>query len=202
MAFLPTGQDRKLVLFNGPRHSGKDTAAWRCVHTFDAYHFKMSAPIKAAIGAAFQLTYEDVQFLESIKTQPSELFFGKSYVEMQISFSEDWLKPLFDNYVFGHLALRAVTSAINDHPDQGLYVCSDSGFAEEAFPLVDLFGKKNVLLVHLQRDDKDFSGDSRSYIHLDGVPRVTISNNGSVDAYHGAIDDVVGSFLAGEQSPF
>lgn len=202
MAFLPTGQDRKLVLFNGPRHSGKDTAALRCVHTFDAYHFKMSAPIKAAIKAAFELSDEDVDFLETTKTKPSDLFFGKSYVEMQISFSEDWLKPLFNKYIFGDLALRYILGAITDYPGQGLYVCSDSGFAEEALPLVDLFGKKNVLLVHLQRTGKDFSGDSRNYIHLSGVPHVTVGNDGSVDAYHKAIDDVVGSFLAGKQSPF
>lgn len=200
MAILQPGEQRKLILFNGPRHSGKDTAAIRCVETFDAFHFKMSGPIKAAIGAAFQLSYDDVQYLESIKTEPCELFFGKSYVDMQISFSEDWLKSIFDKYVFGRLALRHVRSMIADHPEQGLYVCSDSGFAEEALPLIDLFGAKNVLLVRIFRDGKTFDGDSRSYIYLKNVPTITVTNS-NIDTYQTTIDDVVASFLANEKCP-
>lgn len=201
MACLQPGESRKLVLFNGPRHSGKDTAALRCIETFDAYHFKMSGPIKAAIKAAFELHDEEVNYLESIKTTNTAVLFGKSYVDSQISFSEDWAKQFFGEEIFGWLATRHVRNAFKRHPEQALFVCSDSGFECEALPLLDVFGKQNVLLVRLQRDGKTFEGDSRSYIHLDGVPTVTISNT-SIEAYQQAVDDVVASFLAGARSPF
>lgn len=200
MACLQPGESRKLVLFNGPRHSGKDTAALRCIETFDAYHFKMSGPIKAAIKAAFELHDEEVDYLESIKTFDSSLLFGKSYVNAQISFSEDWVKPFFGTQAFGLLAERHLRKVMDRFPGQGLFVCSDSGFDHEAFPLVELFGKKNVLLVRIFRDGKTFEGDSRSYIHLKGVPTITVTNT-TVEAYHTAIDDIVASFLASEQSP-
>jgi len=199
MAILQAGESRKLVLFNGPRHSGKDTAALRCVETFDAYHFKMSGPIKAAIRAAFELHDDEVEYLESIKTFDSSLLFGNSYVNTQISFSEDWAKQFFGTEVFGWLAERHIRKAIEKYPDQGLFVCSDSGFDHEALPLVELFGKKNVLLVRIHRDGKTFDGDSRSYIHLKGVHAITVTNT-TINSYSIAIDDVVASFLAKEPS--
>lgn len=200
MAILQPGEQRKLILFNGPRHSGKDTAAIRCVHTFDAYHFKMSGPIKAAVRAMFSLTDEDVDGLEIIKTTGVPLFFEKSYVDVQISLSEDWTKPFFGTEVFGFLARRHVEKAIEADPTQGLFVCSDSGFDHEAKQLIDLFGAKNVLLVRIFRDGKTFDGDSRSYIYLDKVPTITVTNS-NFNTYQMTIDDVVASFLANEKCP-
>lgn len=201
MAYLPDGQQRKVVLFNGPRHSGKDTAAIRCVRTFGAHHFKFSGPIKAAIKAAYSLADADVEYLESIKTEPCSLLMGKSYVEVQISFSEDWVKPFWGVEAFGHLAVRGLQAAIKEDPAQGLYVSSDSGFAQEAVPVVNLFGAQNVLLVKLIRDGKTFEGDSRSYIELPGIATVTLLND-DFQSYLQCVDDLVGSFLAGEPSPF
>lgn len=201
MACLPYGQQRKVVLFNGPRHSGKDTAAIRCVRTFEAHHFKFSGPIKAAIKAAYSLADADVEYLESIKTEPCSLLMGKSYVEVQISFSEDWVKPFWGVEAFGHLAVRGLQAAIKEDPAQGLYVSSDSGFAQEAVPVVNLFGAQNVLLVKLIRDGKTFEGDSRSYIELPGIATVTLLND-DFQSYLQCVDDLVGSFLAGEPSPF
>jgi hypothetical protein len=200
MATLAQGSQRKLILFNGPRHSGKDTAALRCVETFDAYHFKMSGPTKAAIKAAFELHEDEVEYLESIKTLDSSLLFGNSYVNTQISFSEDWAKSFFGTEVFGWLAERHLRKAIEKYPDQGLFVCSDSGFECEAIPVIKIFGRKNVLLVRIFRDGKTFDGDSRSYIHLNGLPTITVTN-ATIESYHKTIDDVVTSFLAEEKCP-
>jgi hypothetical protein len=201
MAYLFHGEKRKVVLFNGPRHSGKDTAAAQCVKTFGAHHFKFSAPIKAAIKAAFSLSDADVDYLESIKTEPTPILMGKSYVDTQISFSEDWVKTLWGVKAFGFLAVRHLQGAIAESPSQGLYISSDSGFAQEAEPVINLFGPKNVLLVKLVRDGKTFEGDSRSYIHLPGVATVTLLND-DIQSYRQRVDDLVGSFLAGEPSPF
>ena len=200
MAILAPGQNRKLILFNGPRHSGKDTAALRCVETFDAFHFKMSGPIKAALRAMFDLHEDEVNYLESIKTVNSSLLFDTSYVDAQISFSEDWAKSFFGTQVFGLLAARCIRNAFRRYPAQAVFVCSDSGFAHEALPLVDIFGPANILLVRVFRDGKTFEGDSRSYIHLNNVASISVTNR-TIDSYRQEIDDVVATFLSDEQCP-
>lgn len=177
----------KLVLFNGPRHSGKDTAALHIAEVLNAYHFKFSAPIKAAIKTAFNLSSQDVDYLESIKTQPTPILFGKSYVQAQISFSEEWAKPSFGQDIFGRWAVNAIKNvqAESGNSKYDLFVSSDSGFACEAWPVINnLFGVENTLLVRVYRQGKTFNGDSRSYIELPGVETVEIENNGSIDEYH------------------
>lgn len=181
----------KLVLFNGPRHSGKDVASLYCESAFDAHHFKMSGPIKAAIRAMFNFHDDEIAYLEQIKTEPTFLLFGRGYVETQISFSESWAKQLFDPWIFGNLAARQIRDYMRDNPDQKLYVCSDSGFTTEAQPVIDIFGKENTLLVKIHREGKTFAGDSRSYIDIEGVETVKLFNNGTVDEYHRAIKNLV-----------
>ena len=177
----------KLILFNGPRHSGKDTAALHVAEILNAYHFKFSAPIKAAIKTAFNLSSQDVDYLESIKTQPTPILFGKSYVEAQISFSEEWAKPSFGQDVFGRWAVNAIrdVEAKSYIRKYDLFVSSDSGFACEAWPIIEnLFGVEDTLLVRVYRQGKTFNGDSRSYIELPGVETVEIENNDSISDYH------------------
>jgi hypothetical protein len=190
----------KLILFNGPRHCGKDTAALYCVKKYGAHHFKISRPLKAAIKSIFNLDEGTVDYLETIKTQPTPLLFGKSYVDLQISLSEDWFKQLYGPDVFGHLAVRDLAShmVLDELAEVNncLYVCSDSGFAAEASPLVDLFGPENCLLVRVSRPGKTFAGDSRSYIELEGVPTVALSNDGSQGYYREAIENLIDYWLS------
>ena len=187
----------KLILFNGPRHSGKDTAALHVAEMLNAYHFKFSAPIKAAIKTAFNLSSQDVDYLESIKTQPTPILFGKSYVEAQISFSEEWAKPSFGQDVFGRWAVNAIRDVLAKAyiRKYDLFVSSDSGFACEAWPVIEnLFGVENTLLVRVYRQDKNFDGDSRSYIELPGVETVEIENNDSIGDYHKRVIALVQRF--------
>jgi hypothetical protein len=186
---------RKLILFNGPPRSGKDTAADRLVHSFGAYSFKFSAPIKAAIRATFGLCDDEVEYAESIKSESTALFHGNSYRETQISFSERWMKPTFGIDVFGYIAARSLRLSIANDPGRGLYVCSDSGFAEEAEPVIEVFGRENVLLVYVHRDGCTFAGDSRSYIELPGVSHITLENNATLEEYHQAVDGIARAWL-------
>jgi hypothetical protein len=164
-------------------------------NAWNAYHFKFSAPIKAAIKAAFDLSDEDVRYLETIKTTPTPILLGKSYVEVQISFSENWAKLFFGQDVFGQIAERKLTYVANETGTQ-LFVCSDSGFAVEAWPIINtIFGKENTLLVRISREGKDFTDDSRSYIDLPGVDTIRIENNETLSNYHGAIDDLITFWL-------
>lgn len=184
-----------MILFNGPRHSGKDTAALHCVTRYDAYHFKMSQPLKDGVQAIFGLTDSQVRFLESIKTQQSPALFGKSYVNMQISISEDLLKPMYGDDIFGRIAADKLAVNLASDQYRELYVCSDSGFASEAWPVIELFDPENVLLVKIERPGKTFAGDSRSYIELNGIQTITLSNHGTEAQYLSSVEALVDSWL-------
>lgn len=151
----------------------------------------MSGPVKAAIRAMFDFHDDEVNYLEQIKTESTFLLFGRSYVETQISFSESWAKQLFDPWIFGNLAARHIRDYMRENPEQHLYVCSDSGFATEVEPIIDIFGRQNILLVKIYRKDKTFSGDSRSYIELEGVETISLLNNGTVEEYHAVVESLV-----------
>ena len=173
----------KLVLLNGPRHCGKDTAAVYVAQEMNACHFKFSFPIKEAVKTIFDLSSAEVDYLESIKTTPTSLLLGKSYVDVQISFSESWAKQFFCQDIFGYLALRRLRKIANV-TEEDIFVSSDSGFACEAWPaILEFFGVDNTLLIRIERDGKTFAGDSRSYIEFPGVETVTIYNNGDILEY-------------------
>lgn len=192
-AFVRRPMTTKLILLNGPPRSGKDTGADYLANSRPAVAFKFSGPIKAAIKAAFDLSDEQVTYLESIKNEPDKLLFGRSYREVQISFSENWMKPLFGDQVFGHLAARKTAKQ-----QARLFVCSDSGFASEAEPVLDTIGRQNTLLIRIYRPGKTFAGDSRSYICLDGVETIDIHNDGTLGEYYVKLDQAVNEFLSSE----
>lgn len=183
----------KLVLLNGAPRSGKDTGADYLVKAHGAVAFKFSGPIKAAIKAAFDLSDEQVAYLESVKGEPDDLLFGHSYRDVQISFSENWMKVLFGDKVFGHLAARKTGNLC-----ASLLVCSDSGFASEAGPVLDTIGRENTLLIRVHRPGKTFAGDSRSFIELDGVKTIDIDNDGTLPGYYSRLHLVVSFFLESE----
>jgi hypothetical protein len=182
---------KQLILFNGPRHSGKDTAADHVWRTFDnVRRFKMSRPLKDGIKAFFNLTDAQVTYLENKKTEPDDLLFGRSYVDAHISLSEHWAKDFFGTTVFGRLAARDVQYSASP-----LLVCSDSGFDYEAAPLIRLVGKENTLLVRLHRPGKSFSGDSRSYVSLADVTTLDLHNSGKLHEFHQQVEQVVRAWL-------
>ena len=183
---------RQLILLNGPRHSGKDTAAafiW--THYDNALHFKMSRPLKAAIKAFFNLTDAQVAYLENKKTEPDALLFGRSYVDLQISLSEHWAKDTLGINVFGRLARQEIQPS-----PARILVCSDTGFAYETGPLLSLVGLDNTLLIRLHRTNKTFDSDSRSYIELPGVTTLDLYNNGEVTQFHEQLKQVINAWLA------
>jgi hypothetical protein len=151
----------------------------------------MSRPLKDGIKAFFNLTDAQVAYLESKKTEPDELLFQNSYVDVQISMSEYWAKDKFGMRVFGKLALREIQKS----PSK-IFVCSDSGFDYEAAPLLPYFGISNVLLVRLHREGKTFAGDSRGYIELPGVRTLEMSNDSSTTHFCEQVKEIVSIWLS------
>jgi hypothetical protein len=191
----------KLILLNGPPRSGKDECA---KHLFKLpltkhragmfpHWFRMSQPIKDAVKVMWDMTSEEVALLEKHKEKEQKGFAGKSYRQVQISLSEDWMKQQFGPRIFGELALRRIKKSIAE-----VFVCSDCGFPEEVVPLFEMFSKDDILLVKLHRPGYTFAGDSRSYIRIPGVREVHVQNDSTLGHLTMQVETLVRAWVNGE----
>ncbi len=155
----------KILLFNGPRRSGKDTAFNFIYKNLPVVrHRKFAAPLKMACAAMFDVSKEHLKALEAlgstIKTVPDDRFMGRSWVELLMWMSEICMKNEFGSDIMG----RLMVTELQKPTSAPLTVITDCGFKEEAMPLIDAFGKENVSVVKLLRPGYTFEGDSRDYI--------------------------------------
>ena len=144
----------KIILINGPRRSGKDTAARHMeIEWPNTRHRKFSGGMKAAMKAQFAITEELWKELEvgpssPAKEQPRPEFFGMSWRELLIWFSEEVMKPKFGNDVFGKLMVQELMK----HTPAPYTVMSDCGFIEEVLPVINAMGAKNCYVFRPTRD--------------------------------------------------
>lgn len=174
-----SGDQIKIILFNGPPGCGKDTAARGLYEDTDieaeyATQFvRFSSPLKSALASFFSKPIDDfgVSSMEAQKDS-NALPGGVSYRTAQIKLSEEYAKPLFGEGIFGKLLVDRVYKAYAHASRNGLLgengkmltFVPDSGFMEEFIPVVDEFGPANIMLVKIYREGKDFSADSRGYL--------------------------------------
>lgn len=193
---LPPRMKKRIILFNGPPRSGKDTAA-DCIYSNNPmiHWFRLSAPLKAMVLALFGYDSTVMQFIEAHKDERLSQLEGFIYRELQIWLSEDCIKPKFGPDIFGKIAAHRVDRAYSL-----LHMCSDAGFAEEVVPLVNLVGADNVLIVQIHRDGCNFDNDSRSYITVPGVRTIKLMNEGKLVDYQYAVKAVVNAWLDQSES--
>lgn len=165
----------KVLLFNGPPECGKDTLANEMLHFTNV---KFAEPLKlgclALLYGYMPGTKEELMAkAESLKN--SDIDLGITFRDFLIATSEDHMKVMFGEDVFGQLA--TVYIELNDLE---YVVISDSGFEREAQVLIRNFGRENCALFRIHRDGKDFSKDSRSYLELPEIKSFDIDNNGTV----------------------
>jgi len=162
--------------------SGKDTVGGLISHVFGAERVKMTDPIDAAFKNLFGL--EDWQFLmlrEELKEAPlpiGDIDHGVSLREFYIRFSEDFMKPLLGDGIFGHLAAQKIIDLLQ----LGNVVVTDCGFNREAESLLDEIGKDfEVWGITVERDG--CSWDSREPVDFWSfeIPSIVIENNGTVE---------------------
>lgn len=196
----------KILFFNGPPRSGKDTAAlhtmdkrkldqrdWRArqVITFDRF----AMPIKRAFAGMVNAHVDQFGNVEPWESTKSEIipWLGVSYRQWQIDFSEGFLKK-YGKDIFAQLFIQR-----NPKRDRNVIVVPDSGFAEEVKPIADFYGEENVLLVRCHRPGFTFEGDSRSYITI-GAPgrEFDVDNDAGIDDYNKKIAAIVAPFINGE----
>ena len=77
--------------------------------------------------------------------------------------SEMYAKPQYGESFFGRVAVRRIRL----EKSANVFIYSDSGFAEEAVPIVAEVGVDNVLLVEISRNGCTFNNDSRGFISGD-----------------------------------
>lgn len=177
----------KIILFNGPPRSGKDTLAAMLQGELSASKAmlftsveKFAAPLKRTACSIYcnGNTQEWYKYDSAeLKDTPSDNFFGKTPREVQIAISEQYMKPVHGEAVFGKMLVknikRALVTAEGTKPPYDGFLISDSGFRQEAEELIKEFGAENVILVRLVREGFTYEGDSRDYINLDDLGVVT-----------------------------
>lgn len=169
----PKHSHKKVVLFNGPPGSGKDTAVRiarskvdeqhneETLIRYSAIHFKFADPLKQAahalLGIPYSTDYYEKEFGHKWKNENQIEFYGKTPRSEYIALSEEFAKVRHGPEVFGLVAARRVAL----EKKANVFLFSDSGFADEAEPLIRLVGEQNIHIVELSRPGHSFVGDSR-----------------------------------------
>lgn len=181
----------KLLLINGAPRSGKDTAGEvaRRVGRGKVHVAKFSKVLKERTHALYGLFGWDGKPLphdefERVKDCEHDEFLGATPREAYIAVSEKLMKPLHGDAVFGLMLLQDLEC---NAADADLIVVTDSGFASEAVPLVERYGRENTILMRIHRTGCDFNGDSRSLITLDCVRTVDVHNCTTLEMFEASV---------------
>lgn len=175
----------KVVLFNGPPGSGKDSAGEALATSFKgAFVYKFAEALKLATHALFGEEDQPAHAFEKRKGTPLDEFFGMTPRATYIKVSETAVKPAFGRDFFGKVLakqLRRAPSLVE------IAAITDSGFDYEAAPVIEAAGRQNVLLIRVHRRGKTFDGDSRSYIEIDNLASRDLWNLGSEQEWHAQV---------------
>lgn len=162
---------RKLIVFNGPPESGKDTAA-ETVRSFVQVnapymmprHMKFAEPLKKAAhslyGAFHSWDFYDSREGRDQKNVPNGDFLGLSPREAYIAMHQEYLDKMHGPKSLGFILKKRM---IRENSTQ-LFVLSDSGFVDELEPIIDLIGQRGTMIVELHAVGCSYEGDSRNYI--------------------------------------
>ncbi len=191
-----------ILLVNGPPEAGKDTVGQVLADNYKGrvYVTKMAKALKERTHSLYGLfnsvTREPLEhdFFEDCKNQPHRWFFGLSPREAYIAVAERLMKPLHGERFWGELLVEDI-GLHGSNAD--LIVVTDSGFSQEAQPLIEKFGAHRISLIHLMRKGKDFSSDSRSYISLPDCDTYPLHNDGNIVDLALALSRIVPNFKIG-----
>lgn len=161
----------KALLLNGPPGSGKDTIGkmiWSRVagSTLE----KFAKPI-----VDFMLSAYGVNMAFVAKDEPHPALNGRTPRQVAIRYSEGFCKPLWGRNYFGDAAVARLKSL--EAQGQKLAIFTDSGFLDEALPVLDHLGHGNVLQVRITRAGYNYQHDSRSTWSHPSIGYLEIDND-------------------------
>jgi len=174
----------KMVIFNGPPRSGKDTLAnlladmWQS--DLPTLRIRLSLPIRKAAFAIIGEEYTEERY-EELKDQPIPILYLNNVItnvgfklthhrddgpltlrELVITIADSWCRFTFGMEFWALSAIKATPLLAAKNP--GLVIGSDGGFQPELDCLQSHVGEDNFLLVKVAREGTDWSLDSRGYI--------------------------------------
>lgn len=185
----------KVIFFNGPPGSGKDQCSeFACSKSPNIQEYKMAKPLKDACHKLLGLS-GGLKDYENLKPVDIGIILGGEPIGMTlrqfyIHISENVMKPIFGKDIFGKLAVANIREMVKNQNAE-IVVISDSGFVEEAMPVVQEVGIARALLIKLYRPGKDFSQDSRGYIDIPDVKTIELQNDGSLEDLSRAVHNLV-----------
>ena len=213
----------KVVVFNGPPRSAKDTAANHLVdlinsqegnlvahkHNFKDQLVAIAAKILGKTSEGFMSRYDE-RTLDVIKDPTPLCNYPEWYKDYSYTVNQrvvnkqyskrEWLIYVSEEVIkpfFGDQAFGHMF--VNSLPEEGVVFCGDSGFAAELQPVIDHVGVENVLVVRIQREGCTFEGDSRSYLDPDmfeqDVKFIQILNNGTENEFKSEVEEGVGAWM-------
>ena len=181
---------KTLVIFNGPIGSGKDYIVDTYIRTFSkGVTVKFAQPIRdAAISTFEHLTSDNFEDKKSMPLFPDNDITLRQWM---IEFGETLMKPMFGDGIFGKLTAVNVNKMFNT---SDIVFITDSGFSDEFNSLIENIDNGiRCVLIHLHREDHDFSNDSRSYINItnDNVTIVELHNSGPIESSISTLHDII-----------
>ena len=177
---------KTLICFNAPPNSGKDVSADYLADKYDLPHLRFKNEVYWEAAMEAEITIEQMKELaidRSTKDSPDILFGGLSPRQWLIHVSEELIKPEFGKDYFGH--------KLADELQDGITVCSDSGFPDELIPVINT--ADIVYVVRIHRDGCSFDNDSRNYLSDEfltehGAYFCDISNNESLTSLYDKLE--------------
>lgn len=191
----------KIILFNGPPRSGKDTATKLMleiiygserdgVNRRSAYHYRFAEPLKDAVHALFGMSGILTEHFDAVKGTPCNQMMSMTPRQAYIWLSEEVAKPKFGDDFFAKVAINHLKQF-----EDAAVVISDFGFQVEVDTLVKHFGEENIMVVYLMRDGANYNDDSRRYIEHNPNYCRAIYNNGTVEDLKVQIKKNLGGFI-------
>lgn len=191
----------KVIIFNGPPRSGKDTSAsiamrYLTFHGENAFFYRFAFPLKQATHALFgiKVPLDNSEHFDDCKDKPNEAFLGGTPRQAYIDMSEKMVKPFYGKDFFGRVAIKAIEK-MTKLKSNCFVVTPDGGFDIEVTCLAKEYGPQNILVIHLYREGTSFAIDSRSYVRIPGVRFAEIKNNDTLSDLEKMVQAIIQEFL-------
>lgn len=152
---------RFIILFNGPPRTGKDTASEYLIQQLhSSVILKFTEPVKNMTHERLDLNVPHYHY-ETLKDTPLSEFEGLTPREAYIETSRKLRQEKGNNAV----AKLFVESVMNSNEE--IVINPDIGYDFEAEELFNAFDVNKVLLFKINRVDKTFENDCRTWLTVD-----------------------------------